>query len=455
MAFEFKLPDIGEGVVEGEVVKWKVREGEVIKLDQPMVEIMTDKATVEIPAPRAGKVERLMIAEGKICAVGQVLIVIDDGRAGTQPTGQHAAATHSTPTAQVPAAAGQVHPPKPPPASASGNGKSVPVHMATQMAANVPDDFARGASERVLATPATRKLARELGVDLFRVRPTGPNGRVTSDDVRRGVQAPASQPQHARSQPVTLPPPAAAPAYTPSQVATSEGDTRVPFRGVRKAIAANLARSKQTAAHFTYVEEIDVTDLVRLRGRAKERAAQKGVKLTYLPFIVKAACEALKKWPSINASLDESAQEIVYKKSYHIGIATQGPQGLSVGVIRDADKKGVYDLAREIERVSVAIRDGKATREELTGSTFTISSLGQLGGVLATPIINFPESAIMGVHKIAEKPAVVNGQIAVRSLMNLSISVDHRIADGYDGAMMLQEVKLLLEEPSLMFMENL
>jgi len=227
----------------------------------------------------------------------------------------------------------------------------------------------------------------------------------------------------------------------------------VPFRGLRKTIAANLSRSKLTAAHFTYVEEIDVTELVALRARTKDKAAERGVKLSYLPFIMKAALNGLKKWPSLNSSLDEQTQEIVHKKYYHLGMATQGPQGLVVGVIRDADKKSIFELSKEIERLSTAIRDGKAAREELVGSTFTISSLGQLGGVLATPIINFPEAAIMGVHKIAEKPAVRDGQIVIRQLMNLSVSVDHRIADGYDGAMFLQEVKTYLEDPTLMFME--
>ena len=442
MAFEFKLPDIGEGVVEGEVVKWKVAEGEIIKLDQPMVEVMTDKATVEIPAPRAGKVAKIMVPEGKICLVGQVMIVIDDGSAS-------AAVVKEVKEAPAPHLNG----------SGGGNGKaaaaSVPVHMSTQMAANVPDALpssppAIGSGGRVLATPATRKIARELGVDLRQVPATGKNGRVTTDDVKKfrpgtstggapaSIEAPASVPSAAR-EPIAIP--------------RTQLEERVPFRGVRKAIAANMTRSKFTATHFTYVEEVDMTDLVALRGRAKEKAAERGVKLTYLPFIVKAAVAALKKWPSLNASLDEQSQEIVYKKYYHLGIATQGPQGLAVSVIRDADKRSIFDLAKEIERLSLAIRDGKATRDELTGSTFTISSLGQLGGVLATPIINFPESGIMGVHKIAEKPAVRDGQIVIRQLMNLSISVDHRIADGYDGAMLLQEVKTLLEDPTLMFME--
>jgi pyruvate dehydrogenase E2 component (dihydrolipoamide acetyltransferase) len=411
MAFEFKLPDIGEGVVEGEVVSWKVKEGDTIQLDQPMVEIMTDKATVEIPAPRGGKVSKIMIPEGKICAVGQVLIVIDD------TNGKPAAAT----------------PPQPAVAARAG------VPMATpQVTTSAP---ATGEGRRVLATPATRRLARELGVDLGSVAATGRNGRVTSDDVR-GARS-GGRP-HAVSVEISAVQPPAVPGGA---------EERVPFRGVRKAIAANLARSKQTAAHFTYVEEIDVTELVALRTRAKERAAERGVKLSYLPFIAKAAISGLKKWPSLNSSLDEATQEIVLKRYYHLGIATQGPQGLSVGVLRDADRRSIFDLSREIERIAEAIRAGKATREELTGSTFTISSLGQLGGVLATPIINFPEAAVMGVHKIAERPAVRNGQIVARHLMNLSISVDHRIADGYDGAMFLQEVKLYLEDPTLMFME--
>jgi pyruvate dehydrogenase E2 component (dihydrolipoamide acetyltransferase) len=441
MAFEFKLPDIGEGVVEGEIVKWKVKEGDLVKLDQPMVEVMTDKATVEIPSPRAGRVAKIMVGEGKICAVGQVMIVIEDGASAG------ASAPVRVETAPAAAAA---------PKGTNGNGHHhAPMHMATGIAANVPEPVtapaavvARAAGARVLATPATRKIARELGVDLALVPATGKHGRVTTADVK-GFKARGPEPA---SVPVSAP---GAPgvAREPVSITRTDAEERVPFRGVRKAIAANMTRSKFTATHFTYVEEVDMTDMVALRGRAKERAAARGVKLTYLPFIVKAAVAGLKKWPALNASLDEATQEVVYKKYYHVGIATQGPQGLSVGVIRDADKRSIFEIAKEIERVSAAIRDGKATREDLTGSTFTISSLGQLGGVLATPIINFPESGIMGVHKIAEKPAVRDGQIVIRQLMNLSISVDHRIADGYDGAMLLQEVKTLLEDPTLMFME--
>ncbi|HPH67766.1 MAG TPA: 2-oxo acid dehydrogenase subunit E2, partial [Kofleriaceae bacterium] len=211
--------------------------------------------------------------------------------------------------------------------------------------------------------------------------------------------------------------------------------------------------STQTAAHFTYVEEIDMSELVTVRDRAKARAAERGVKLNYLPFIVKAVVAGLKKWPMLNAALDESTQEIVRKKYYHIGIAAQGPQGLVVTTVRNADKLSIFDTSREIDRLAEAVRTNTATRDDLTGSTFTVSSLGKLGGVLATPIINFPEVAIIGVHKIEDKPAVRNGQIVIRQLMNLSISVDHRLADGWDAAMFLQDVKALLEDPTTMFME--
>jgi pyruvate dehydrogenase E2 component (dihydrolipoamide acetyltransferase) len=262
---------------------------------------------------------------------------------------------------------------------------------------------------------------------------------VTTDDVKNFKDAPASGAHQSQR--------------TPVSIAKGGLEERIPLRGIRKKIAESMSRAVHTAAHFTYVEEIDMTELVSVRDRAKARASERGVKLNYLPFIVKACVSGLKKWPQLNASLDETTQEIVRKKYYHIGIAAQGPQGLAVSVVRDADKRSIFDLSKEIERLGESVRTGTATRDELTGSTFTISSLGKLGGVLATPIINFPEVAIVGVHKIEEKPAVRNGQIVARHLMNLSISVDHRLADGWDGAMFLQDVKTLLEDPTTMFME--
>lgn len=422
MAFDFYMPDIGEGVVEGEIVGWKVKEGDTVKLDQPLVEVMTDKATVELPSPRAGVIKKINFKDGAICPVGKVLVVIEEtgaAQAATPPP-VHAAPAHGKPAAHAPVAT------RP---AANGQGGGIQIVDAT------------GHRERVLATPATRKLARQLGVEIGRVPATGKHGRVTTEDVKRfdgnGAGALVKHQTPVAS----------------AKSALGYAEERVPLRGMRKRIAEAMARSVHTAAHFTYVEEIDMTELVAVRERAKAKAAERGVKLNYLPFIVKAVCAGLKKFPALNASLDEATQEIVLKKYYNIGIAAQGPNGLVVSTVRDADLRSIFDISREIDRLGEAVRTNTATRDDLTGSTFTVSSLGKLGGVLATPIINFPEVAIVGVHKIEEKPAVRGGQIVIRHLMNLSISVDHRLADGWDGAMFLQEVKTLLEDPTTMFME--
>lgn len=419
MSFDFYMPDIGEGVVEGEIVAWKVKEGDTVKLDQVLVEVMTDKATVELPSPRAGVVKKINFKAGDICPVGKVLVTIDDGNAASTsvPPPSHGGATHG----------GSHHTNPPVAASAAPRGQQIEVVDAT------------ASRERVLATPATRRLARQMGIEIGRVPATGKHGRVTTDDVKNFQDKPSGT--------------TAKSTHAPMSIAKGGDEERIPLRGMRKRIADSMTRSKSTAAHFTYVEEIDMTELVAVRDRAKSRAAERGVKLNYLPFIVKAVVSGLKKWPMLNASLDEATQEIVRKRYYHIGIAAQGPQGLVVTVVRDADHRSIFDLSKEIDRLAEAVRNNTATREELTGSTFTISSLGKLGGVLATPIINFPEVAIIGVHKIEEKPAVRNGQIVIRHLMNLSISVDHRLADGWDGAMFLQDVKALLEDPTTMFME--
>lgn len=417
MAFDFYMPDIGEGVVEGEIVGWKVKVGDTVKLDQVLVEVMTDKATVELPSPRAGTITKINFKDGDICPVGKVLVVIEEAggaattKAAPPPTPHHAPAATPAPRA-----------------SANGGGQQIQVVDATE------------ARARVLATPATRKLARQLGVEIGRVPATGKHGRVTTEDVKQFDGNGGAMVRHQ-------------PPVASAKSALGYAEERVPLRGMRKKIAEAMARSVRTAAHFTYVEEIDMTELVAVRDRAKARAAERGVKLNYLPFIVKAIVSGLKKWPMLNASLDEATQEIVLKKYYNIGIAAQGPNGLVVSTVRDADLRSIFDISREIDRLGEAVRNNTATRDDLTGSTFTVSSLGKLGGVLATPIINFPEVAIVGVHKIEEKPAVRGGQIVIRHLMNLSISVDHRLADGYDGAMFLQDVKSLLEDPTTMFME--
>jgi pyruvate dehydrogenase E2 component (dihydrolipoamide acetyltransferase) len=459
--FQFHLPDIGEGVVEGEIVSWKVKVGDTVKLDQPIVEVMTDKATVEIPSPRAGRIAKINFKDGQICPVGQVLVEIEEEGGSTQaalpPPAAHGhghgapRAGNGAPTAS-PAATTQRDDPTGASPRPTGEAGRAPTPVDSPRRIEVVDASAE--RTRVLATPATRRMARQLGVELGRVPATGKHGRVTSDDVKRfattGLSAAAA---HA---PEAVPTTALAPApvaYAPLSIARTDAEERIPLRGIRKKIAEQMTRSTHTAAHFTYVEEVDMTELVALRDRAKARATERGVKLNYLPFIVKAVVSGLRKWPMLNASLDEATQEIVRKKYYHIGIAAQGPHGLAVSVVRDADRRSIFDLAREIDRLGDAVRAGTATRDELVGSTFTVSSLGKLGGVLATPIINFPEVAIVGVHKIEERPAIRNGQVVARWLMNLSISVDHRLADGYDGAMFLQDVKTLLEDPTTMFME--
>jgi pyruvate dehydrogenase E2 component (dihydrolipoamide acetyltransferase) len=438
MIYEFKLPDIGEGVVEGEVVRWLVEEGDQVREDQPLVEVMTDKATVEIPAPRAGRVARRMYAEGQICPVGKVLVTIEIEAAA--PAAARAAVTTAAPT-------GPESPGAALPGGGGGGGRA-----GDRSGAPV------GGAASVLATPATRKLARDLGVDVRQVAGTGRGGRITSDDVRAfgsAAGAPVSGAvDRAAPSPSSRPSPSSSSLARPVTATVSDaGDVRIPFRGVRKKIAEHLVHSKHTAAHFTYVEEIDCTELVLLRAKANEKLAAREVKLSYLPFIIKATVGALAKFPQLNATLDEQAGEIVQRRAHHIGLATATDNGLIVPVIRDATGKSMVELAREIDRLAEATRTGKATREELSGSTFTITSLGALGGLLATPIINFPEVAILGIHKISKRPAVVGDKIVARDLMNLSISVDHRIVDGLDAARFVADIKATLESPGLLMVD--
>jgi pyruvate dehydrogenase E2 component (dihydrolipoamide acetyltransferase) len=402
MAYEFRLPDIGEGMAEGEIVRWLVKEGDVMGQDQPMVEIMTDKATVEIAAPRAGRVLDRCFKEGQRCPVGEVLVII-----GTQDDEDRTPAP-LTPTL------GPTPGPTPPPAPLA----SAPARQ----------------PETVLATPAVRKLAREMDVDLTTVTGTGPGGQITAEDVRAAKVS------------------AGLVAPTPRPMVT--GDVRIPFRGVRRQIAEHMLRTQREVAQFTYVEEVDATELVELRNKAEARLVSHEVKLSYLPFFIRAAVEALKKQPQLNAYLDEKAGEIVQRHEYHIGLAAQTPEGLMVPVIRHAERRSLLDLAREVERLATCARTGHVSPSDLGGSTFTITSLGALGGLSATPIINYPEVAILAVHKIAKRPAVVDDKIVIRELMNLSLSVDHRMVDGHDAARFVAEIKASLETPGLLFLES-
>ena len=408
MAREFKLPDIGEGVNEGEVVKWFVKEGDPIRENDPVVEVMTDKVTVQIPSPVTGKVLQLRAKEGEVVKVGATLIVF--GEAGevapTSPT------VPARPTV-VPSAPAKSTAPPPQPSTGEA-----------------------------LAAPAVRRLAKELNVNLGALRGTGPQGRITEEDVRKGTQSPAMTPRPATS--------LAAPA--PSSVRPAQGgEERIPIHGLRKRIFEKMAKSNVTAAHFTYVEEVDMSQLVHLRDHLKEAAERKGLKLTFLPFFIKSILGALKEFPALNASVDDERGEIVLKKYYHIGIATATDEGLTVTVVHDADKKDLWGLAKELERLSNAAREKRLALEDVLGSTFTITSLGKEGGILATPIINWPEVAILGVHKIEKRPVVRNDQVVIRDMMYLSCSFDHRVIDGHVGAAFVQNVRNSLEHPALLF----
>ncbi|HEY3130822.1 MAG TPA: dihydrolipoamide acetyltransferase family protein [Acidobacteriota bacterium] len=414
MPFEFKLPDIGEGVVEGEIINWLVKEGDAVHEDQPLLEIMTDKATVEIPSPRAGVIMRRIGNEGDLVKVGATLVVIGEKDGETSPV----AHSRETPTPQ---AADSTSPRSESRAQPQGESKEASVQT---VAAEASGD----GSERKLATPATRRRAREMGVDLSIVTGTGPQGRITRED----LEAAATEDKRISA-------PAAA-------------DERIPLKGLRKRIADKMVRSKQTAPHYSFVEEVDVTSLVQLRNEAETLAKEKHVKITYLPFIIKAVVAGLKKYPPMNAILDEQAQEIVLRKQYHIGVAAATDQGLVVPVVKGADAKTIWEIAAEIQRLAEDARRGKSKLEDLQGSTFTITSLGPLGGILATPIINYPEVAILGVHKIRLIPRYIDDALQPRHMMYISLSLDHRVVDGVIGAHFAAEVKRLLESPALLFL---
>ncbi|MBI1730032.1 2-oxo acid dehydrogenase subunit E2 [Candidatus Acetothermia bacterium] len=433
MAIDFKLPDIGEGVHEGEIVSWLVKEGDVVKEDQPLVEVMTDKATVEIPSPAAGTILRLGGKEGEIVKVGSVLVVIGN-------KGESA----------VPSADGKATAQKAPQAAQAASGKTLAPPPASSPATAV----APAPQGRVLATPATRKLARELSVDISQVRGSGPAGRVMDADVKSFSQggavaapgaptrAPSVAPSTTAASPSTK---SAPPAVRPRVVMGTE--ERIPLRGIRKRISDHMHYAKSTAAHFTYVDEVDMTQLVKVRVDLKAIAEKQNVKLTFLPFIVKACVGALKKHAYLNGSIDYEKEEIVLKNYYNIGIATATDQGLIVPVIKGADQLSMVDIAAEIERLSNAAREGKIALEDIQGGTFTITSLGALGGLFATPIINTPESAILGIHEIKKRPVVIDNEIVIREIMNIALSFDHRLIDGHVGAAFAKDVKAFLEEP--------
>lgn len=408
---DLKLPDLGEGVMEGEVVKWLVKPGDSVKEDQVVLEIMTDKATVEIPTKFTGKVASLEFKEGDIAKVGAVMMRLEgSGSSASAPVAAPAKAAAPSVAKAAPVAA-------------------APIARAPVSTAVVNQD--------PQAAPAVRKLAHEKGVDLKTIRGSGPNGRILLEDVQSGG--------------------ASAGAVSFSRgVRGQRTEERVPVRGMRRKIVEKMALSKRTAAHFTYVEECDVTELSEFRGKLKAKAEAMGTKISFMPFIAKAATIALKEFPQLNASLIEengAPTEIVYKKYYNLGMAVDTEEGLTVPVIKDVDCKGIWELSREIVDLAQKARDKKLTAADLHEGTFTITNAGNIGGLLATPVINYPEVAIMGVHQIKKRPVVVNDQIVIREIMYLSVSLDHRVVDGAVAARFMNRVVALLQDPKVLLME--
>jgi pyruvate dehydrogenase E2 component (dihydrolipoamide acetyltransferase) len=388
MAFELRLPDVGEGVAEGEIVRWLVPEGAPVKEDDLLVEVLTDKANVEIPSPVSGVLIRILAEPGRIVKVGEAIALIESAGAGAAP----------------PAAERKEGPAAGPPGPGVSGGAPA----------------ARAQAGEVLATPVVRKLARDLGVDLSKVDGSGPAGRVTEEDVRAaaaGGSAPRTKPL----------------------------EERIPFRGKRRAAARKMVLSKTTIPHALLVDEIDATNLLAMRGALREIGAREGVKITILPFIVQAAVTALRIHPALNASLDEEREEVVLKKEYHIGIAVDAEDGLVVPVIRDAGDKTIVELSREIERLAGAARAGKLSPSDLGGGTFTVTSIGSIGGLFSYPVIHIPEAAILGVHKIVRRPVVRGDEIEARDMMYLSLSFDHRLIDGGAATRFMNDVILQIE----------
>jgi len=436
--FEFKLPDIGEGVSEGEIVNWLVKVGDGVKEDQDLVEVMTDKATVTIGAPKAGKIAELKGDVGDVVPVGQVLVIFDLDGGGAAESAPAAKPAEHKPAEPKPA--------EPKPAAREEAKASAVGDIKEELPGMSPPPASNGVyfSEKPLAAPATRKLARELDVDLRRVPPSGPNDRVTREDVEAYAKGGAPSPAGA---PAAKAPAAPAPLPPPPRPVEAKGDERVPIRGMRKRMFESMARSKRTAAHFTYWEEAEVSELIALRERLKSYSEAEGVKLNYLPLIVKATVAALRRNPTLNAVVDEEKSELILKHTFDIGIAVSTDNGLIVPVLRAADQLNILDISREIERLSSEARAGKARREDLGGSSFTITSLGKLGGSFATPVINHPEVGILYVPQIKQKPVVKDGQIVVGNVMNLGMSFDHRVVDGNAGASFTQDVVALLQDP--------
>jgi len=451
MSFSFRLPDIGEGIHEGEIVKWFVKPGDKVQEDDILCEVQNDKAVVEIPSPVEGTVEEVLIEEGTVAVVGDVLIKFDApgyedlklkgddhaGDAGQEKTEEQVQATYES--------GKDIH--KEPVAKASTEEKTP---IATPAVASVSE---QSVNERVIAMPSVRKFAREQGVDIRLVTGTGKSGRILKEDIEKFVAGGGQMEEAPKAVETTEE------IETATQVAPTvnlEGDfpeTREKMSGIRKAIAKAMVHSKQTAPHVTLMDEVDVTALVAHRKRFKDIAAEKGIKLTYLPYVVKALVSMLREYPEFNRSLDDATEEIIQKHYYNIGIAADTEKGLLVPVIKHAERKSVFTISGEINELATKAREGKLSPNEMKGGSMSITNIGSAGGQWFTPVINHPEVAILGIGRISEKPVIKNGEIVPASVLALSLSFDHRLIDGATAQNALNLLKRLLSEPELLLME--
>jgi 2-oxoisovalerate dehydrogenase E2 component (dihydrolipoyl transacylase) len=433
--YVFKLPDVGEGTAEAELVAWHIKPGDLVEEDQHIIDVMTDKATVEIPAPAAGKVLSVKGAPGEMLAVGSPILVLEVDGPG------NAKAEEADTLAARPAAAEQ---PKPVPEyaspvdskAASAPAKPAPEQKPAAQAAPRPGFATRTPGEKPIASPAVRRRAWEAGVELQFVPGTGPGGRISQADLDSYIASGGSAGQAA-----------------PAGLRMKPGTEDIKVIGLRRTIAMRMQDAKRRIPHFSYIEEVDVTELEELRAKFNARWGTTRGKLTLLPFLAKAMISALPDYPQINARFHDDDGFVRRYEGVHLGIATQTPTGLVVPVIRHAEALTLWECAAEIARLAAAAREGKATRDELSGSTISITSLGVLGGVATTPVINYPEVAIVGVNKIVERPMVRDGAIVIRKMMNLSSSFDHRVVDGWDAAEFVQRIRTQLETPAMLFVD--
>ncbi len=417
MPHDFVLPDLGEGITEGEVRKWLVKKGDAVEEHQTVLEIETDKAVVEVPSPKKGVVLKINKEEGDIAKVGEVLMTIaEEGEAtGATPAPPKKRRESVSVVGVVPEEEESEE------VEGAGRGRE-----SVSVVGSVPEEE----EEEILATPSARQYAKELGVRIAAVKGTGPAGSITMEDVRKSAEKDRKP------------------------VARHGEEERQPLRGLRRTISRNLTISQKTTAFVTGMDEVDITELWELRERERKSLADKKVHLTFLPFFIKAVIHSLAEHPYLNASIDQEREEIVLKKYYHIGIAVDTPDGLMVPVIKECDKKTIIELAEELQELSVKARERKIKLEEMKGGTFTITNYGHFGGTFATPIINYPESAILGTGKISEKPWVKDGKIVIRKILPISLTFDHRVTDGVDASKFLTKVSNYLEDPALLFIES-